>query len=224
MTRSEALKAVEKEENCRTTFTVTYKPQLPSIANILQKHWRSLILQNENMKEILPQPPMVAYKQPQNLKGVLCRAKVPKKPKVTRAARHVTTGLSKCFKPYCAMCPFINTCPLVKASNSSEILQMKSSYNCFTKSVIYVITCKKCQAQYVGQTGRHLKERIAEHIQNIKSKTKTPVGQHFNKQGHSLQQLSVQVIEEEKTQSKLRREIRESFWIKKFKSTINEKT
>ena len=223
LSRTDALKSVKREENSRTTFTVTYKPQLPSISNILQKHWHSLIVQNEDMKDVLQQPPMVAYKQPQNLQGMLCKAKIPKKQKTTRAQRHITVGLSKCLKPYCAMCPFINTCPEVKSSNTTEILEMTRKYNCFTRSVICVLTCRKCQAQYVGQTGRHLKDRVAEHVQNIKSRAKTPVGLHFNSPGHSLQELSVQIIEQEKTQSKVRREIRKSYWIKKFKSSINEK-
>ena len=37
--------------------------------------------------------------------------------------------------------------------------------------VVYKINCKDCDASYVGQTGRQLRTRIAEHRNNIKYKT-----------------------------------------------------
>jgi hypothetical protein len=39
--------------------------------------------------------------------------------------------------------------------------------NCITKNVIYVVTCKKCELQYVGQTSRRLKDRALEHRLSI---------------------------------------------------------
>jgi hypothetical protein len=34
--------------------------------------------------------------------------------------------------------------------------------SCELKNVIYCITCKKCQAQYIGETGRPIRQRIYE--------------------------------------------------------------
>jgi len=224
LTRTEALEVTQRRESTRTTFSITYKPQLPSVANIIQKHWRSMTFENDSTKEIFPEPPMVSYRQPKNLKGLLCRAKVPKKQeRQTRGNTHSSKGLKKCLKSKCCMCPFINSSPNIESTNSDVKLQTSKSFNCFSKSVIYILTCQKCSHQYIGQTGRQVKERIAEHIQNIKSGTNTPVGQHFKRPGHALRDLSVQIIEEEKTQSRTKREIRESNWIRRFKAEINEK-
>jgi hypothetical protein len=60
--RIETLKKVEKKPNERVVLAVTYNPKLPSISSIVKKHWTTKMLQT------YPKPPMVAYKQPQNLK------------------------------------------------------------------------------------------------------------------------------------------------------------
>jgi len=40
--------------------------------------------------------------------------------------------------------------------------------NCNTKYVVYMIQCKKCNKQYVGQTGQSLRQRIAAHLRNFR--------------------------------------------------------
>ncbi len=39
--------------------------------------------------------------------------------------------------------------------------------NCHTTNLVYVISCIKCKAQYVGLTGRQLKERFMEHRRDV---------------------------------------------------------
>ena len=41
------------------------------------------------------------------------------------------------------------------------------------KNVVYLITCSKCNAQYVGQTTRHLSIRMNEHRSKCKNNDKT---------------------------------------------------
>ena len=94
--------------------------------------------------------------------------------------------------------------------------------NCNTKNIIYLITCHKCKLQYVGQTIRRLKDRIAEHIYSIKKNVNnTYLTQHFNKAGHSFNDLRVQIIETipihiEKTKNRKNCEEIEDFWIRQL--------
>ena len=54
--------------------------------------------------------------------------------------------------------------------------------NCNTKQVVYMIQCKKCGQQYVGQTGQSLKERFKKHLQKIKhNKEANTLHKHFNR-------------------------------------------
>ena len=73
--RKEALKRVEKVKTERSVFAITYNPMLPSVTRVVGKHW-NFMTKNKHIKEIFPSPPMVAYKQPPNLKNMLCRAKL----------------------------------------------------------------------------------------------------------------------------------------------------
>ena len=66
--------------------------------------------------------------------------------------------------------------------------------NCKSNNLIYLITCKKCQAQYVGETYRNLGQRFYEHLYSIRNNHDTPVAQHFNLPGHSENDIQVEVV------------------------------
>ena len=79
ITRHDALKKVEKSKNERVTFAITYHLQLPSISSILNKHWKTMTKDPRitRITKIFQKPPMVALKQPSNLKKMLCHAELP---------------------------------------------------------------------------------------------------------------------------------------------------
>ena len=56
----------------------------------------------------------------------------------------------------------------------------------------------KCGIQYVGETGRptRLKRRMSNHRNRIKSLQPQPLYKHYNSDGHSLDDLTIQPIEE----------------------------
>ena len=56
--------------------------------------------------------------------------------------------------------------------------------------------CKKCHLQYIGETKRQLNERFGEHGRsNQQLSTTTPVSQHFNQAGHSINDVLIILIE-----------------------------
>jgi hypothetical protein len=100
--RNIALEKVIRPPNKRTVLALTYNPKLPSVPKIIKKHWRTLT-KDQKMHKIFPLPPMVAYKQPPNLKSVLCRAKLP----LNSHPKRKLVGMQPCNKP-CNTCPYIN--------------------------------------------------------------------------------------------------------------------
>ena len=77
--RSEAIKRVVKNKKPnRPVFVITYDPRLPSVSKIVQKHYRTMVASDPHLKEVFPEPPLIAYKHPPNLRNKLIRAKVPK--------------------------------------------------------------------------------------------------------------------------------------------------
>jgi hypothetical protein len=173
--RQEALKKVERKPTYKVTCAVTYNSKLPSVSGIIKKHWKTMTL-DPKLSKIFPAPPMVAFKQPPNLKNVLCRAK-----------------MKKCNNP-CNTCPYVLTSNDAKSSQTKEIINLKDSFNCKTTVIIYLTSCEKCKKQYIGQTGRKLRERFEEHLYNICQK-KEVTGTHYTSTGHSHWDLKVQVLE-----------------------------
>ena len=52
----------------RVVLAIRYHPKLPSISKIIQKHWNTLVRDYE-LKKVFPNPPMVTFKQPPNLRS-----------------------------------------------------------------------------------------------------------------------------------------------------------
>ena len=92
---------------------------------------------------------------------------------------------------------------------------MTDAFNCSSTGVIYLTTCTHCNKQYVGQTGRKLKERMREHLYNMYQK-KEVTGLHYSLPGHSHWNFKVQIIEKVTPNTPTFRLEREDYWIKKL--------
>ena len=177
--RSKALqKVANPNQTKRLVYAVTWDPRLPNQSKILSKHWRSMTISSPYMKEVFPEPPLVAYKRQKNISDFLIRAKVPIKSQ-NRPKRRLN-GMKKCQKN-CVICSYIKECKNVKGTQF--IWHLNEPLNCRTRNLIYMIECNidKCKQRYIGESERTLKDRISEHIGYIRTKKidKT-TGQHFN--------------------------------------------
>ena len=81
---------------------------------------------------------------------------------------------------------------------------MSISATCKTKAVVYLIECSKCDIQYVGMTKNALQKQFTSHRYDIKNKKETPVAKHFNLSGHSMEDLTIMIIDHEDDVKKLR--------------------
>ena len=60
------------------------------------------------------------------------------------------------------------------------IFKIRKGYLCTSRNVVYTIFCKRCSLKYIGEMGRLLSCRIAEHVRAIKQDKQCPVSRHFN--------------------------------------------
>ena len=195
--RQEALKRVikEKEEVRRPVMVVTYDPRLPSVSSIVNKHWRAMCREDPYLREVFPKPPLVAYRRQKTTGNHLVRAKLPD-PGIVRSKR-ILPGMYKCLKSgrECSICPWILETKVATATNSRYKLDIVSHLTCQSNNVIYVISCNKCNVQYVGETDRSLKDRFNEHKGYVRTKKlNMTTGAHFNLPGHSVSDMSVMAI------------------------------
>ncbi len=124
-----------------------------------------------------------------------------------------------CLRKNCFTCGSYYKWPLAVAHTTGLKFASVCDANelrCTTKNLIYVLTCKRCGVQYVGETKRELHCRYMEHIRSIKkNQLNTYLVEHFNQPGHSCDDLFVQILEViTEDDSKNYRESRECFWIK----------
>ena len=68
---------------------------------------------------------------------------------------------------------------------------------CKSGNLIYCVTCKKCNKQYVGQTMNCLMDHFQGHWQTIQAKnTKVDIGRHFNLPNHQgTDDMKISVLE-----------------------------
>jgi len=88
-------------------------------------------------------------------------------------------------------------------------------------NLVYKLTCRDCDATYVGQTGRTLKTRISEHRNHINRNTNTHsvITEHRTKFSHEFNWDNVEILDRERFLSK--RLISEMIYIKRQKNSLN---
>ena len=86
-----------------------------------------------------------------------------------------------------------------------------SNLSCASKNIIYLLTCSKCDNQYVGETKQTLSKRLSGHRSAIKKKVNTFISKHFNLPDHSVDDIRIQPIEEIEQQAG--ETDREKYWM-----------
>ena len=142
-------------------------------------------------------PPVVAYKRTLNLRDLLVRTQLRDN---TNPQRKAPPGIYKCNHPRCLTCPFLQEGQTKYTfSATKEERRINDNLNCKSKNLIYLIECKKCTKQYIGETKRQLHERFGEHRRSIQNHHQlikpTPVSTHFNQPGHSIDHLLLTPLE-----------------------------
>ena len=129
--RETALKKVEAASTERVVFVTDFHPALPSISSILCKSWR-IMTKDPYLKEVFPEPPLVAYRKPKNssLREMLVKSKVPEE-MPTRSQRQ-TNGTKKCRKSGCMCCPFLQEGNTVTSTASNFTHKIEQSLTCVT--------------------------------------------------------------------------------------------
>ncbi|KAK6732228.1 hypothetical protein RB195_016547 [Necator americanus] len=110
-----------------------------------------------------------------------------------------------CLTPDCVICPF------------------GKEGDCMVSGVVYLISCKTCGDQYIGETGRPLCIRIKEHLRGMKqSNAATPLGVH-RRQCHENVPFCVAVTILSYEPEIIARRTLEAFWINAKGPKMNRK-
>ena len=129
--------------------------------------------------------------------------------------------VKKCSTKQCKTCPSLVTGPTFKSSVTGRTYQVRSlcgPLGCQSRNVVYLITCKQCDVQYVGETSQMLRSRMNNHRTSTKGFKPVYFYNHFNSDNHSFDDALIMPIEQihETPKSTSLRLLREAFWYKEL--------
>ena len=189
---------------------MTYHPALTKVYEILQKAHRHT-LKSQRLSAVLPSQPRLAFRNAQTLKDHLDRSKL----KTT----YEKPGVTICGTKNCEICHILHQGDTFESSNTGKQYKINFSFNCNSRNVVYLLTCKICEKQYVGSTVTKFRSRFNQYKSNINLYGKgqrgfmqEPLIEHFfsNKHNGSHKDIKVQIIDYCDPNNPERRE---DFWI-----------
>ena len=117
----------------------------------------------------------------------------------------------------CPICPFVKEGRYVKSNASNHTVEINRQVNCQTKNILYCITCKKCNVQYIGESERTLQDRFSEHKGYVvNQKLNKTTGEHYNIKGHKVSDMQVTILEKIFSSETAFRKERENYFIMKM--------
>ena len=138
-----------------------------------------ILKEDDKMRNILTKYKLIKSKrQPYNLKRLLTKAKF---------TSNNTPKVTKCNKPTCGLCihlleghSFTFRC--------GKNFTIHENMSCDVKNVVYVMKCRGCGEEYIGETGNPLRQRVTIHNQQIRDpKTRMlKVSEHIANCAHAL--------------------------------------
>lgn len=159
-------------------YVSTYNPRDPEMFSVIIENM-PILQEDEKMRKILANYKFIKSKrQPYNLKRLLTKAKF--------TSNH-TCEVRKCTKPNCGLCIHL------LEGNSFQFncgmnFKVYEDMTCEVKNVIYVMKCRGCGEEYIGETGNFLRKRVTIHNQQIRDpRTRMlPVSGHIDECASNL--------------------------------------
>ena len=133
------------------TVITTYNPNNPNLLPIINQSVEQL-KSSETLRDKLNKKTLIFC--------LLCKIRYINNEKVK---------VSKCSKS-CICCSYITDGREFKFKYRDIPFKVKSPFNCNTSNLLYVFTFRGCNEEYIGQTGRTLRERVVLYRQHIRTK------------------------------------------------------
>ena len=124
-------------------LVLTFNSVLENFNNVIRKHV-TILYRDRAVKALFTPAPFVAYRTGYSLKSHLVRAKVYPLERIV--------GSQRCNKPRCQTCRNVTETCTFQCSVDKKVYKINHQFNCDSKCLVYLVTCKQCLMQYVGVT------------------------------------------------------------------------
>lgn len=195
-------------EDTSLPFVLTYSSASVKLAREVRSNFLHILGQTQTFQN---DKVITAFRKTKNLQDHLIRTKL--NPVYNTKPKHQGQYLKQ--KSY------------VQNKLTKEVFSTHQSGTVHSKNCVYLITCKQCGAQYVGETGNTILVRMTQHKYNIVrgKETDTYLVQHFRE--HRWNSFSVMVLQTNPQWSVSLRKRTEKIWIQKLGTAhpqgLNEK-
>ena len=146
--REDLLAPTTKESNKMFPLVLDYNPNLPNIGKILHSY-KHLIYDSPSLAKIFPKGSIIpSFRRPKNIQDILSH------PHKINDSSSDERGCFKC-KGKCDLCRnFLVESDHFTSASSNRTYSITQHLHCISKNLIYLITCSKCNVQYVGSTSK----------------------------------------------------------------------
>ena len=204
-----------KDTNENTiTYITTYNPLLEDNFRYIQTNFQTL-QKNPETADIYKDVQLIrAKRQPQNLKRILTKAKLP--------TSNDACEVNKCNTPRCKLCKEILMGSTFHFPRTNEIFRIKRRMDCNTQNCIYVLCCQGCDKIYIGETA-NLRARINLHRNHILHNTGLDVSKHIHQCAkHNDPKFKVMPFYKVQSDNMNERKDKETYFINKYKPDLNK--
>ncbi|XP_071792086.1 uncharacterized protein [Asterias amurensis] len=202
----------------KVPFVVTFHPSLPPIRKITSSN-HHILHTSDRLQRAVQEEPIVAFRRPPSLRDLIVRAEVP--PINDDVNPPLPQGTFRCSNiSKCIVCrQHIRESDSFTSNTGGTTHKTRGHVTCTTTNLIYLISCRVCGVQYIGETRTTLKRRFYGHRSTVKTqKLDTPVGHHFNLPNHSISDMILQGIEALGNHRETVRLSREKLWIRRLQT------
>ena len=120
---------------------------------------------------------------------------------VDRRSREDCARFVTCNSRRCLTCDHANTnnpsnsvrCHVTGRQFSTNTDSLTVS--CDQQNIVYLISCKLCGLQYVGETTQKLKARFLQHRRNVRTNKPGYLYEHFRINGHSTLDMQIKILD-----------------------------
>ena len=136
-------------------------------------------------------PPLIALCCSRNLRPLLVHATL-------TTTLHELPGNYPCGALRCKTCPILMVTDKFSSHTTGKVFMVKFHTSCCKASnILSLSTCRRCDVQYVGETGQLLHMKINTHQYDIIYQTteESHVAEHFNSWTHEESDIAVMAIE-----------------------------
>ena len=175
-----------------------------------KKYWDLLQLsQSASVNSVHAYKPILAFKRPKNLRDYLVHSSF------VDETHHFS---QTCDRRRCSHCKNIIKTDVFTSRSTQASFKMRFSTSCTSQNVIYLVECKRCNMQYIGQTNQQVSRRMNSHRFDINTYDgqgyATNVALHFNSDSHSVDDFRFVPIDV--VNNEMDRLCKETYWIHKL--------